>query len=54
VASKLAVETIVSTSARPRCSRPPGPAVDRDMRMDVNRLVTAVKVANLEIFEQAE
>jgi len=56
VASKLAVETIVDHFRKTAQQQPTTWPfkVDRDMRGDVNRLITAVKVANLEIFEQAE
>ncbi|HTM22719.1 MAG TPA: Stp1/IreP family PP2C-type Ser/Thr phosphatase [Kofleriaceae bacterium] len=56
VASKLAVETIVEHFRKTSLGQPTTWPfkVDRDMRMDVNRLITAIKVANLEIFEQAE
>jgi protein phosphatase len=56
VASGVAVETIVDYFHRTADMQPiTWPyKVDRDLRNDVNRMVTAVKLANLEIFERAQ
>ncbi len=56
VASKLAVDTVVNhfrqTSDEQTLTWPY--KVDRDIRADVNRMTTAIMLANLEIFEQAQ
>jgi serine/threonine protein phosphatase PrpC len=56
VASRLAVETVVShfhaTDDDQTITWPY--KVDRDIRADVNRMVTSVMMANLEIFERAK
>jgi len=56
VASGVAVETIVDYFHRTADIQPiTWPyKVDRDQHSDVNRMVTAVKLANLEIFERAQ
>ena len=56
VASGVAVETIVDYFHRTADSQPiTWPyKVDRDLRSDVNRMVTAVKLANLEIYERSQ
>jgi len=56
VASGIAVETIVDYFHRTADIQPiTWPyKVDRDQHSDVNRMVTAVKLANLEIYERAQ
>jgi serine/threonine protein phosphatase PrpC len=56
VASDIAVTTIVDYFQRTAEQQPiTWPyKVDRDQRADVNRMVVAVKLANLEIFEKAQ
>ena len=56
LASKLAVETVLgffhSTAEDPKITWPF--MIDRDNRLDENRLVTGIKLANLKIFEMAQ
>ena len=56
VASGVAVETIVEYFHKTADMQPiTWPyKVDRDLRSDINRMVTAVKLANLEIYERAQ
>ncbi len=56
VASRMAIETVAeffrATADDPKISWPF--MVDRDNRLDKNRLITGVKLANLNIYEEAQ